>query len=114
MKRSSGQSGATIPALTGLSDLWIKANPDLNLQVFIDAVDYGVSVENPPVGFQWQIDIQEVVIKGWNGDISAEQIASASRCGRRRGTLSRTSDGVGVSAPSASSSTSDDACAGGR
>jgi len=70
-----GQSGSTIPALTGLSDLWLKANPDLGLQVFIDAVDYSVSVENPPVGFQWQIAIQEVVIKGWNGDIAADQIA---------------------------------------
>lgn len=70
-----GKSGATIPAYAGLAKLWQAANPAMNLQVFIDAVDYGVSVENPAVGFQWQIAIQEVVIKGWNGDIPADQIA---------------------------------------
>jgi multiple sugar transport system substrate-binding protein len=71
-----GESGATIPAYQGLQQSWINASPDLNLQVFIDAVEYGVSVENPPVGFQWQIAIQEVIIKGWNGEIPVEEIAA--------------------------------------
>jgi len=70
-----GQSGATIPAYAGLANLWLDANPDMNLQAFIDAVDYSISVENPPVGFQWQIAIQEVVIKGWNGEEPPDQIA---------------------------------------
>ena len=69
-----GDSGATIPAYEGLAESWISANPDLNLQVFIDATEYAVSVESPPVGFQWQIDIQAVVIKGWNGEIAPEEI----------------------------------------
>jgi len=69
-----GQSGATIPAYSGLSQAWLDANPDMNLQVFIDAVDYSRAVEDPPVGFQWQIAIQEVVIKGWNGEIPVEEI----------------------------------------
>jgi multiple sugar transport system substrate-binding protein len=71
-----GASGATIPAYAGLAETWIDANPDLNLQVFIDAVDYSQAVEDPPVGFQWQIAIQEVIIKGWNGEIPADQIAA--------------------------------------
>jgi multiple sugar transport system substrate-binding protein len=70
-----GQSGATIPAYSGLSGIWLDANPDMNLQVFIDAVEYSRAVEDPPVGFQWQIAIQEVVIKGWNGEIPVDQIA---------------------------------------
>jgi multiple sugar transport system substrate-binding protein len=70
-----GESGATIPALAGLAETWTNANPDMNLQVFIDATEYAVSVENPPVGFQWQIAIQEVIIQGWNGDIPADEIA---------------------------------------
>jgi len=69
-----GESGATIPAYSGLSQAWLDANPDMNLQVFIDAVDYSRAVEDPPVGFQWQIAIQEVVIKGWNGEIPVEEI----------------------------------------
>jgi multiple sugar transport system substrate-binding protein len=71
-----GQSGATIPAYNGLSGIWVEANPDMNLQVFIDSLEYGVSVENPPVGFQWQVAIQEVVIQGWSGDIPAEEIGA--------------------------------------
>jgi multiple sugar transport system substrate-binding protein len=71
-----GESGATIPAYAGLAEIWISANPDLNLQVFIDAVEYSQAVEDPPVGFQWQIAIQEVIIKGWNGEIPADQIAA--------------------------------------
>lgn len=70
-----GKSGATIPAYAGLAKIWQDANPQMNLQVFLDAVQYGISVESPPVGFQWQIDIQGVVIKGWNGEIPADQIA---------------------------------------
>ena len=36
-----GESGATIPAYAGLQEPWLAANPDMNLQVFIDALDYG-------------------------------------------------------------------------
>lgn len=71
-----GASGATIPAYEGLQQAWLDASPDLNLQVFIDSVEYGVSVESPKVGFQWQIAIQEVIIKGWNGEIPVDQIAA--------------------------------------
>ncbi|MGH2551117.1 MAG: ABC transporter substrate-binding protein, partial [Thermomicrobiales bacterium] len=71
-----GESGATIPAYSGLAETWVNANPDLNLQAFIDATEYSVSVESPPVGFQWQVAIQEVVIKGWSGDIPANEIGT--------------------------------------
>lgn len=69
-----GESGATIPALDGMQDMWLEANPGMNLQVFIDAVDYSQQVPDPEVGFEWQVAIQGVVIDGWNGDIPADAI----------------------------------------
>lgn len=70
-----GQSGATIPAYSGLQETWTSANPDMNLQVFIDAAAYAISVENPPVGFEWQSELQRVIIDGWSGNIEPAQIA---------------------------------------
>ncbi len=69
-----GESGATIPAMQGMQENWLAANPDMNLQVFIDALDYATKVPDPAVGFEWQTAIQEVVIKGWSGDIAPDQI----------------------------------------
>jgi multiple sugar transport system substrate-binding protein len=71
-----GESGATIPAYPDLQEPWLQANPDMNLQVFIDAVDYSQFVPDPEVGFEWQIEIQEVVIDGWGGNIPAEEICT--------------------------------------
>ncbi len=69
-----GESGATIPAYSGLQEPWLSANPEMNLQVFIDATEYSQQVPDPEVGFEWQIEIQSVVIDGWSGDIPAEEI----------------------------------------
>ncbi len=71
-----GESGATIPAFSGLQEIWVNANPDMNLQTFIDAAEYSVSVENPPSGFEWQIALQEVIIDGWSGNIDVAEIAA--------------------------------------
>ncbi|MFL5758660.1 MAG: ABC transporter substrate-binding protein [Thermomicrobiales bacterium] len=71
-----GESGATIPAYPDLQKPWLDANPDMNLQVFIDAVGYSQFVPDPKVGFEWQIEIQKVVIDGWGGNIPAEEICT--------------------------------------
>lgn len=73
-ERILGESGATIPAMQGMQDNWLSANPDMNLQVFIDALDYAQKVPDPPVGFEWQVAIQEVVVEGWSGNIPPDQI----------------------------------------
>lgn len=69
-----GESGATIPAYAGLQEPWLAANPDMNLQVFVDALDYAQKVPDPPSGFEWQIEIQRVVTDGFAGNIPAEEI----------------------------------------
>lgn len=71
-----GQSGATIPALAGLQQPWLDANPDMNLQVFIDALEYAQRVPDPAVGFEWQIKLMEVVIDGFAGNIPADEIGA--------------------------------------
>ena len=69
-----GDSGATIPSMNGKQEAWLAASPDMNLQVFLDAVEYAQQVPDPEVGFEWQIEIQKAVIEGWSGDIPAEEI----------------------------------------
>ena len=71
-----GQSGATIPAYAGLQQPWLDANPDMNAQVFIDALAYAQRVPDPPVGYQWQVDLQGVVIDGFAGNIPADEIGA--------------------------------------
>jgi multiple sugar transport system substrate-binding protein len=71
-----GQSGATIPAYPNQQTPWLEANKDMNLQVFIDAVEYSQFVPDPKVGFEWQIEIQKVVIDGWGGNIPTEEICT--------------------------------------
>jgi multiple sugar transport system substrate-binding protein len=71
-----GESGSTIPAYAGLQEPWLAANPDMNLQVFVDALEYAHKVPDPPVGFEWQIKLQEVVIDGFAGNIPAEEIGA--------------------------------------
>jgi multiple sugar transport system substrate-binding protein len=71
-----GQSGSTIPAYAGLQQPWLDANPDMNAQVFIDALEYAQRVPDPPVGYQWQVDLQGVVIDGFAGNIPADEIGA--------------------------------------
>jgi multiple sugar transport system substrate-binding protein len=71
-----GESGATIPAMAGKQEAYIEANEGMNVQVFIDAADYGVATQNPTVGPAWQAAISETVIAGFAGDIEPDQIAT--------------------------------------
>ena len=72
--RVLGDSGATIPSMNGTQEAWLAAVPDMNLQVFLDEVAYAQQVPDPDTGFEWQVEIQKVVIGGWSGDIPADQI----------------------------------------
>jgi multiple sugar transport system substrate-binding protein len=69
-----GESGATIPAYAGTQQNWVDSNPDMNLQVFIDAAEYGAEIPSSTGGIEWHFAIQEAVIRGWSGDIPADQI----------------------------------------
>ncbi len=67
------KSGAVIPARTEVLDIWKEAYPNLNLQAFIDQLDYAeiypVSKDTP----KWNDLENEYIKKIWNGDMSVEE-----------------------------------------
>ena len=71
-----GESGATIPAMAGTQQAYVDANEGMNVQVFLDAADYGVATQNPTVGPAWQSAIAEQVVEGFAGNIEPDQIAN--------------------------------------
>lgn len=69
-------SATVIPAMNGLQEAWLGSIPEMNLQVFLDAVAYSVPFPTTPKGPEWRARIEEVVIAGWNGEIPADQICT--------------------------------------
>lgn len=69
------KTGTVIPAYNGTQDAWLKAVPNLNLQAFIDGVDYSVplpSVKNTGEIWQYETDILK---KAWSNEESVEDAA---------------------------------------
>lgn len=74
-ERILGQSATVIPAMTGLQEEWIASVPNMDLKIFLDALDYSISLPAPPSGPEWEDAIEKVLIEGWGGNIPPEQIA---------------------------------------
>ena len=74
-ERILGQSATVIPAMTGLQEDWVASVPDMDLKIFLDAIDYSISLPAPPSGPEWEDAIEKVLIEGWGGNIPPEQIA---------------------------------------
>lgn len=69
------ETGMFIPAYNGTEDEWIESIPNMNLQAFIDMLDYSVPYpanENTP---EWQTLEYDVLPKAWTGEESVEQNA---------------------------------------
>ena len=71
-----GQSATVIPAMEGLQEDWVASVPDLDLQIFLDALDYSFPLPSPPTGPEWRDLVEEVLIEGWSGDLPAEEICT--------------------------------------
>ena len=71
-----GDSGATIPSMSGTQDAWLAAAPDMNLKVFLDELAYAQQVPDPATGFEWQVEVQKVVVEGFGGDVPADEIGA--------------------------------------
>lgn len=69
-------TATVIPAMNGLQEDWLNSVPDMNLQVFLDAVEYSVPFPTTPKGPEWRAKIEEVVIDAWNGDVPADEICT--------------------------------------
>ncbi|KAF4326184.1 hypothetical protein G195_000071 [Phytophthora kernoviae 00238/432] len=70
----TAEMGAAIPAFNNTQDAWVKNNPDLNLQVFIDqaadATPYPSGSKSYPVWFSKEA---EIMSQAWGGAISIEE-----------------------------------------
>lgn len=73
-ERILGESGTVIPAMQGLQEAWVASLPTLDLQIFLDAVDYSFPVPNPRAGGEWFDDVMEVLIEAWSGGIPRAEV----------------------------------------
>jgi multiple sugar transport system substrate-binding protein len=69
-----GEKGAVIPAMEGLQTQWQSSIADMRLQVFLDAVDYGVPLPTTAKGLEWSTKVDEVLQEAWLGNLPREQI----------------------------------------
>ena len=49
---------------------------DLDLQVFLDAVDYSFPVPNPLSGPEWGDDVRATLIEAWSGGIPRDEVCA--------------------------------------
>ncbi|WP_236048106.1 ABC transporter substrate-binding protein [Paractinoplanes ovalisporus] len=65
-----------IPAYAGTQSDWVKAHPDMNLQVFLDAVDYAVPYPVSKNTAAWNEAELTHLTKAWSGQQPVEQAAT--------------------------------------
>lgn len=77
----SAESGIVIPAYTGTQDAWLKAFPNYNLQVFLDAVPTATPFPVGPNEAEWQALEKQMLPAAWTGakpvDAVAKELAAA-------------------------------------
>jgi len=67
------ETGVVIPANENYRSLWTATYPELDLQVFLDGLDYGFTVTYSEIGTAWEDAIYSVINDTWNGNISIDQ-----------------------------------------
>ena len=75
-ERILGETGTVIPAMEGLQEDWVASIPGMDLQVFIDAVDYSFPLPASPAGPEWEDKVLETLVEGWSGGIPADEICA--------------------------------------
>lgn len=66
------QSGTVIPAYQGLQQAWVDSIPDMNLQVFIDELEYAVPYPTAAKGMEWNTQVSTVLGDVWAGNTSID------------------------------------------
>ncbi len=51
-------TGTVIPAYQGLQDTWVSALPNMDLKVFMDAVDYSIPYPSTSKGSEWNTQVR--------------------------------------------------------
>ena len=75
-ERILGETGTVIPAMEGLQEDWVASIPALDLQVFLDAVEYSFPLPAPKAGPEWGNDVMAVLIEAWSGGIPPEEVCA--------------------------------------
>ncbi len=68
------ETATVIPAMNGLQETWKEAVPEMDLQVFLDAVDNSVPYPTAPGGAEWEAALNGVIVEAWSGGIPRDQI----------------------------------------
>ncbi len=75
-QRIQGESGAAIPAYSGLEDTWISVFDQfdyrLNVECFVDMFDYSVQSVNNKYRPVWKPDVTEALLKIYSGEYTFE------------------------------------------
>ncbi|TCP22338.1 carbohydrate ABC transporter substrate-binding protein (CUT1 family) [Scopulibacillus darangshiensis] len=69
------KSGTVIPAYNGTQKLWVKSNPNVNLQVFIDSAKYAVPLPSSKNTSKWWDDETKILNKAWGLEIPVDEAA---------------------------------------
>lgn len=68
-----GESTTVTPAMEGTQQVWLDSVPDMDLQVFLDAVEYAQVMPAPESGTEWQANVEDVLVGVWSGEIPVEE-----------------------------------------
>lgn len=73
---AQADAGIVMPAYKGTTDSWVKAFPEFNLQVFVDALENSTQYPSSMNSAAWQDPIELEFNKAWGGELTAEQAAA--------------------------------------
>lgn len=73
-ERILGETSTVIPAMEGMQQVWVDSIPEMNLQVFLDAVDHSHTMPAPLSGSEWQVNVEDVLIEAWSGNIPPDDV----------------------------------------
>ena len=70
------ETGTVIPAMIGMQQIWVESIPSMNLQVFVDALEYAVPIPSTQTdrGREWQVVSEEVMQEALLGNIPRDQL----------------------------------------
>jgi multiple sugar transport system substrate-binding protein len=75
---AQADAGIVIPAYKGTAEGWVKAFPEFNLQVFVDALKNSTQYASSMNSAAWQDPITLEFNKAWSGSLTAAQAAANS------------------------------------
>lgn len=70
------ETGTVIPAYAGMQEVWVNAVPDMDLQVFVNGLDYSVPYPSVQQGTEWETKMIEVLTEVWNGNMAPEAMCA--------------------------------------